>query len=265
MSDNPFAVNTAPATAECKCCSALARITGVVDFSRSCQDSQLGRKVEPYAGRAIYYYACQACGFVFTKAFDTWSIEDFARYIYNDKYIIHDPEYADIRPEYLAAWLDELFASSDRRIRILDYGSGAGQLARHLTGRGFGPVESYDPFSSPRKPSGVFKLVTCFEVFEHAVDPRALIADILACLDDDGAVIFSTLLCSEETLASGIANWWYCAPRNGHISFYSRETLNHFAREHGLNHAWFDESRHVFYREKQPAYLQRLLAPPASA
>jgi len=260
MDPNPYAPGAVPPSADCKCCGAASPIAGVVDFSRSCQDVGSGPRLEPYSGWAIYYYGCPRCGFVFTKAFDHWSPEDFSARIYNADYILHDPEYAETRPGYLCGWVEHLLSDSPRDIRVLDYGSGAGRMVELLKDQGLSAVEAYDPISSPRRPSGVFSLVTCFEVVEHTPDPMGLMRDIVSYLADDGAVYFSTGLCTPEILNKGLANWSYCAPRNGHISFYSRETLFHLAREFGLNHAWFDEGRHLFYRSPRAAYLQKFMA-----
>jgi SAM-dependent methyltransferase len=263
MAPNPFASHAVPPTADCKCCGELSPIAGVVDFSRSCQDVGSGPALEPYSGQAIYYYGCPRCGFVFTKAFDHWSAEDFAAHIYNEHYIRHDPEYAETRPQYISGWVESLLGESARDIRILDYGSGAGKMVELLRARGFSAIEAYDPISSPHRPSGAFSLITCFEVIEHTPDPMGLMKDIVSYLAADGVVYFSTGLCTPDILAAGLANWSYCAPRNGHISFYSRDTLFHLARELGLNHAWFDDGRHLFYRYPSAAFIERLL--PAEA
>jgi SAM-dependent methyltransferase len=258
MAPNPFASGAVPPMADCKCCGALSPLAGVVDFSRSCVDAGSGPRIEPYSGRAIYYYACPHCGFVFTKAFDDWSPEDFSAHVYNQDYILHDPEYAEIRPQYISGWVEQLLGDGARHIRVLDYGSGAGRMVEILRERGFSAVEAYDPISSPHRPRGTFSLVTCFEVLEHTPDPMGLMKDIVSYLADDGVVYFSTGLCTPEILAGGLANWSYCAPRNGHISFYSRETLFHLAREFGLHHAWFDDARHIFYRSPRAAFIERL-------
>jgi SAM-dependent methyltransferase len=256
---NPYALQPVPETTSCKCCDSVARLTGVVDFSKCGRDWLAGRKVEPYVGWPIYYYRCADCGFVFTRSLDDWSNADFARHIYNDEYGLHDPGYLDERPKSYADLIQRDFGDDRANTTILDYGSGAGHLERFLRERGFTAVTSYDPFSSPSRPVGEFNMITCFEVFEHTTDPRALMADIVAHLADDGAVLFSTALCTPEIIDQGLANWWYCGPRSGHISFYSRETLLRLAAQFGLGHAWFDDMRHIFHRDAKPGWLKRFL------
>ncbi len=258
--NNPHSGGRVPQTTACKCCAQTAQLTGVVDFSKCGRDWLAGRKVEPYVGWPVYYYHCAQCGFVFTRAFDHWTTEDFARHIYNDDYVNHDPDYLDARPRANAQFISETFGDDRANTTVLDYGSGAGFLGGFLAAAGFPPVVSYDPFSSPARPEGTFRMITCFEVFEHTPDPKGLLSDIASYLAEDGAVLFSTLICSTETVDQGIANWWYCNPRNGHISFYARETLMRLAAEAGLSHGWFDEWRHVFYRDRKPAWLKRYVA-----
>ncbi len=260
MSDNPYAGGTVPPATTCKCCPQTAHLTGVVDFSRCGRDWMAGRKVEPYVGWPVYYYHCAHCGFVFTRAFDHWTAEDFARHVYNDDYVAHDPDYLDARPRANAQYIADTFAADRGNTTVLDYGSGAGFLGGFLGEAGFPAVISYDPFSSPRRPEGKFNMITCFEVFEHTPDPHGLVRDIASYLADDGAIFFSTLICGAETIEQGLANWWYCSPRNGHISFYGRETLMLLAREAGLNYGWFDEWKHIFYRDRKPAWLKRYVA-----
>ena len=52
----------------------------------------------PLSGVPIYYRHCASCDFLYTDAFDDWSIEDFRAHIYNDEYAMADPEYAQKRP-----------------------------------------------------------------------------------------------------------------------------------------------------------------------
>jgi hypothetical protein len=132
----------------------------------------------------------------------------------------------------LANLFGERFAFA-REIRILDYGSGSGVFERALRSQGF-DVTSYDPFSHPSRPEGKFELITCFEVMEHAPDPIRLLDDMVSLKTDDGAIVFSTGVqpVDIETLR---ARWWYIAPRNGHVSIFSEESLSILANKRGLN------------------------------
>jgi 2-polyprenyl-6-hydroxyphenyl methylase/3-demethylubiquinone-9 3-methyltransferase len=216
--------------AHCKICGAAANLFDVVDFAKHCSLNN------PYAfgltGIPVYYLQCQNCGFVYTEHCDRWSAEEFRRYIYNDEYHLVDGEYESVRPNMLANVFAELFASA-RKSRILDYGSGSGVFEGALRPRGF-DVTSYDPFSHPNRPKGKFDLITCFEVMEHAPDPIRLLDDLMDLKTDDGAIVFSTGVqpADIETLRG---RWWYIAPRNGHVSIFSEESLSVLAGKRGLN------------------------------
>ncbi len=61
-----------------------------------------------------------------------------------------------------------------------------------------------------------------------------LMGDLSALLKDDGIVIFSTLLSDGNVAERQRLTWWYASPRNGHISLYSRDSLEHLAARGGF-------------------------------
>ncbi len=261
MQYNPYECNKVPATTSCKCCDQIANLAGLVDFSRCGADIDAGKKIDPYAGWPIYYYQCTACSFTFTRAFDQWRYTDFANYIYNEDYARHDPAYLGDRPRSCADMILTNFGSFKSEIALLDYGSGQGLMGEILAHSGFSSVMSFDPFSSAKRPDRQFNMVTCFEVFEHVHDPVALLKDIDSFLSPDGVVLFSTFLCPQEVVDGGLHNWWYCVPRNGHISFYAPASLRAIADQFGLKLHSFDQSLHVMYRPNIATWLKPLLPP----
>ncbi|EEF25979.1 conserved hypothetical protein, partial [Ricinus communis] len=209
----------------CKCCDGPSRLCGVVDFSRSCHD-QPGAKVTPCAGVAVYYYRCEQCSFVFTRAFDGWSYDDFSTHIYNDDYVRHDPDYLGGRPAQNADIIAGNFPDMSGK-DILDFGSG---------------LDSYDPIAGgASRPDRKYDIVVAFEVFEHHPEPHALLDEIASFLRDDGAILFSTTLVTDNVLNEGIERWWYCAPRNGHISFFTPRALARIGAPLRLTPASFTE------------------------
>ncbi len=217
--------------AKCKVCRSPAHFFDVVDFNKFCSPEDC--YFYGSTGIPVSYARCGRCGFIFTNFFDGWTPQEFSRFVYNDDYILVDGEYAGARPARDAAMVaDRLQGLHD--LRILDYGSGSGQLTEHLKSHGFGRVESYDPFSSPRRPTGTFEVVTCFEVLEHSTDPLATLADIGRLTDRGGLIIFSTGI-QPETIGLLRANWWYIAPRNGHASIHTLESLALLAQASGFS------------------------------
>jgi 2-polyprenyl-6-hydroxyphenyl methylase/3-demethylubiquinone-9 3-methyltransferase len=236
-----------PKQATCKCCGASALLYGVVDFHKNCEIYR--RRVLDVSGVPIYYYGCPACQFLFTTAFDHFTTEDFLKYIYNQEYFVVDPDYIESRPRGSAANICGLFAAAKPR-RVLDYGGGHGLLADLLRASGFSQVETYDPFV-PRhaaRPTGRFDCVVCFEVVEHSTDPVRTFADLTDFLDDPGLILLSTLLQPADIEQHGLA-WWYAGPRNGHVSLFSRASLEKVIGRFGFKLGSFNESWHVLFRE----------------
>ncbi len=127
----------------CKCCGTVAYAYGVVDFHKNCEIYR--RKVLDISGVPIYYHRCPVCQFIFTTAFDNFTKDDFLRTIYNDEYVVVDPDYLVERPKSNAAWLCAVF-SNGRPRQILDFGGGNGALAESLRAAGFPNPVTYDPF-----------------------------------------------------------------------------------------------------------------------
>jgi SAM-dependent methyltransferase len=236
-----------PKQTPCKCCHAPALPYGVVDFHKNCESRR--RQVLGISGVPIYYHRCPVCQFIFTTAFDHFTNEDFLQHIYNPEYLLVDPEYQEARPRRDAAFLCRLFSDIKPR-RILDYGGGHGLLAELLRVEGFSQAETYDPFVPyyAARPRGRFDCVVCFEVVEHSTNPARIFAELSDLVTDPGLILVSTLLQPAEIDQLGL-NWWYAAPRNGHVSLYSRTSLEKLVHPLGFQLGSFNDSLHVLIRE----------------
>lgn len=242
--------------APCKCCGAEAVLFGATDFSKNCEDRR--RPPLPATGIMIDYLRCPRCGFVFTVAFDDFSPDEFRHHIYNEGYADVDPDFALVRPAGNAEWISKVLFPTQRSLRFLDYGGGDGKLASHLGAAGFSHVDTYDPFYHVERPSGRYDVITCFEVFEHTPAPLETLRDIRSFLADPGLLVFSTLLQPADIEQVGV-NWWYAAPRNGHVSLHSRDSLTALLRQAGLKWASFNEFAHAAYRGRMPGFAKHLL------
>jgi hypothetical protein len=197
------------------------------------------------AGINVGWHRCDACGFLFTAFYDDWSLEDFRRLIYNDDYIKVDPDYLGGRPNAVAAQLARLLQGYEGA-RILDYGGGTGLFAQRMRELGFGHTEAYDPYSLPDRPSGPFDIITCTEVIEHAPQPQALLADMQSFLSEESCILIGESL-QPPDIDAVRCNWWYVAPRNGHVSIYADRTLATLAHHTGM----------VFHRGRGAAHAMR--------
>ena len=239
----------------CKCCGGPTSFFAQYDFSRTCEDPK--GPVFSRSGVLIPYYRCKTCGFVFTAYFDGWSKQDFAERIYNADYIRADPDFAGERPKYLAEQLALMLAPLRTGLDILDYGGGEGRLIQELKQRGFEKAEVFDPFfSAGARPEKQFNLVMAFEVVEHTVDPLLLFRDALSFLAAEGALLFTTGLQSRKP----DPDWWYIAPRNGHISIHSAASLQRLAAAAGAKCLSLNDNTHVIYRDNTYAIARRLAA-----
>jgi SAM-dependent methyltransferase len=238
-----------PHPAACKVCQGPSPLFGVVDFHKSCIEAQ-GQRLA-LSGQPIYYRRCKQCAFTFTDAFDAWPPEAFQRNIYNSDYLKVDPDFTELRPAGNANMVASTFQTSRSSLRILDFGGGAGLLAQRLRDHGFSAT-TYDPFSNFNEmPPDTFDLITCFEVMEHVPSPKQTVATMIALLQEQGAILFSTLLQPATFEKTGLS-WWYAGPRNGHISLYSPQSLAHLFAPHGMKVASFSEGLHIAYRQIPP-------------
>ncbi len=244
-------------TTQVPVCGGTSEWLEAVDFNKSCEEAR--GKFLPRSGVPVYYALCSSCGFCFAPQICAWPAETFERWIYNDTYVEVDPDYLGTRPRNDADVLSSLFPQAPA-IRHLDYGGGNGILADTLRGRGW-DSSSYDPFlerDRVHESRGQFDFITAFEVFEHVPDVDALIRDLDGLRTPTGIILFSTLLSDGEVRPDRSISWWYAAPRNGHISLFSRKSLGLLANKLSLNFVSLSDSAHAFFRTV-PTWAQHLI------
>jgi 2-polyprenyl-3-methyl-5-hydroxy-6-metoxy-1,4-benzoquinol methylase len=102
------------------------------------------------------------------------------RKIYNDQYVLVDPDYVEARPRINAANMVAMLGDKASGLKHLDYGGGGGLLSKLLGEAGW-RSSSYDPFvdrDTAVESLGQFDLITSFEVFEHVPDPHQLMKSL---------------------------------------------------------------------------------------
>ncbi len=225
----------------CQICRAPTRNVLTKEQNVSCGDYFEGRRLYPEDRGSLQLMECVACGFARFDGMDRWSADEFRARIYNDDYHLCDQPFLGARPRKLAAWLAEALP----RQRLVDYGGGEGMMASLLRDLGFDAV-SFDPFyGESAAPVGTSPVVTAFEVVEHVPDQRALFRALMELCAPSGIIIFSTLLKVKEL--SG--DWWYASPRNGHVSFHSRQSLQLLMADLGLFCRSLSTEMHVAARD----------------
>jgi SAM-dependent methyltransferase len=242
------------ATPSCPVCFASTQLLGSVDFNKSCAEAD-GLRLPP-ANRPVAYHRCLSCAHVFAPEFQAWSPQDFAEHIYNADYATVDPHYLGARAEANLQSLTNSFGHAPTHIRHLDYGGGTGTLSKLLAAAGWNS-RSIDPFGDPSDtpslPTGQrFNLITAIEVFEHHPHPQALMQSLAQLLDDGGVLLVSTFVNDAGTVGpmdpTNPLAWWYCAPRNGHVSLYSTRSLSTLAQNFGLKCTHLSAQAHSLCR-----------------
>lgn len=221
---------------------------GFCDFGKSCEPGQ-----SALTGQAVYYHRCAACGLIFTAQMDSWHREDFRRFIYNDEYLHHDPEFAGARAQRVADDLALLLRG--RKPVLWDWGAGNGSLVRALRAKGFdaggSDVFGFHEFA----PTPRIGITLAIEVLEHLPSPDTLFEGQPA-----QCILFTSLLSDGRSMPSYLPyiSWSYIAPRNGHICIYSREALRRLLPRYGLQGCTDGNNVHVAWHGEKPDWLKGL-------
>ncbi len=124
-------------------CGGECSLLDVVDFNKSCEEAR--GKFLGLAGIPVYYSLCSNCGFCFAPEIMTWQLSKFEEKIYNDEYVLVDPDYVEVRPRANATNLISIFGDRGQTVRHLDYSGGDGLLVKLLRDSNWEST-SYDPF-----------------------------------------------------------------------------------------------------------------------
>jgi 2-polyprenyl-6-hydroxyphenyl methylase/3-demethylubiquinone-9 3-methyltransferase len=142
----------------------------------------------------------------------------------------------------------DMWAQHKSGLRVLDFGGGNDALCTALRDNGFAEALTYDPMMPQyaQRPEGKFDLVTSFETIEHLSDPMAAVASIVESAAVPGLVFFTTTIQPLDFDTVGL-NWWYVAPRNGHVSIFSRQALTAAWARHGYKVVSVDSNTHIAF------------------
>lgn len=100
-----------------------------------------------------------------------------------------------------------------------------------------------------------YESLTAFEVFEHIVNPKEEIGNMLKFSD---SIIFTTLLIDKSYPDPD--SWWYYGFHHGqHVSFYTFESLNLLSKQFGLNYYSDGINFHLFTKKKLSNLYFKLL------
>ena len=200
------------------------------------------------------YMLCPKCDFMFVLN-PTWLAEAYSRPIN-----ITDTGYV-MRNIFLSRKALLLFALLFKdRGTFLDYAGGYGMLTRIM--RDYGLNFLWDDlytenlfshgFEYTKETHPTINAITCFECFEHFVDP---LPEIEKMLHISNTILFSTVLkpigvCPPE-------QWEYYGFNHGqHTSFYSEKTFRFIAKKYSLHYYTDGNNLHLLTKKREP---QRIL------
>jgi hypothetical protein len=147
-----------------------------------------------------------------------------------------------------------IFLFDNKNSKYLDYGGGYGVFTRLMrdVGLDYYWEDLYTKNYFSRGFEGVslnYRLATCFEVLEHAVNPSEIFDYLLSKVD---VIIFTTLLYGDKP--PNKKEWSYYAFSHGqHIFFYNIKTLEYLARKYNLNLISDKKDFHILSKKKIPA------------
>lgn len=205
----------------CKVCGSATDLQGCVDAGRSCEI--VNGTYLPLTGIPVWYHRCLACGFLFTTDYDAWTPADFRREIYNADYGRADPDWLTGVRAKAGAKTAKICADQLGVTRVLDYGGGRGVTASELRADGMDAWSWDFLYAEDPPPKHSFPLVTCFECLEHTPTPRETLQDVLSFVAPGGRVLFTTMLL--DGLKPQQMDFWYIAPRNGHVSIHTAASI----------------------------------------
>ena len=217
------------ATQKCKICGSLAHLSfGLPRTKKS------GHPI-PDAPDDCWFYLCERCEFVFTPSLDGADHQA----IYDDDYWTkQDPDwYGRVGETFrLVAVGSRLLRKPIEKLDILDYGCGSGgfverarkQLSMNVWGTDINQPPLAREWFLKDLGDQKFDMIVACEVIEHLPDPRGVFETLKAHLKSPGVLAFQT---GEWHPKHCDRNWWYLGPDNGHISHYSRKSLDYLFRK----------------------------------
>jgi len=173
------------------------------------------------------FYLCSQCSFIFTRK----GVQvDQEKTHYETQ---HSNEYDWLKLGRICLDIAGIFKDQSRIYRILDYGSGAGNLTNSLRLHGY-HVDSYEPMydTSPPANNGLgYDVIVLHEVMEHIEDIPCAMKTIYDVANDEAVVLVFTLLTDElllhaDDFISGFGSWWYKDDMT-HVSFFSSLAFKH--------------------------------------
>ncbi|MFB6320378.1 class I SAM-dependent methyltransferase [Saccharicrinis sp. FJH54] len=207
--------------------------------------------IGPYTESPYTLYKCNACqSFFFDEAehnIDLASLYNFETKKHDSKFVVR--KYWTDEVNYIIRTLE----SPKKNLKVLDVGCRTGDFLMHwdknhelygveLNEFNAGIAQErglniYCDFIENIEFDKKFDVITCYALLEHIARPVKLLEKLISILETDGILVI--LIPSIETklvekLQKRNLHWHMFTPPE-HLSFYSRQFLDHFMVKHGMN------------------------------
>ena len=188
-----------------------------------------GTLLEKYS---VDYYQCQFCSYVQTTE-PFWLEEAYSR-------PINDVDTGIMMRSYWHRNITStiIYTLFNKSGKFLDYGGGYGVFVRLMRDIGFDFYwqDKYTEnlfakgFEFAESEQNPVELLTCFETFEHFVEPAIELEHLLN--------VSQNVLLSTEFIPEPLPSpdeWWYYGSEHGqHIGFFQKKTFEYLAKKHSL-------------------------------
>ena len=197
---------------------------------------------------SVEYFHCPRCEYIQTE--NPYWLEE----AYNSPINVSDTGMIMRNLWFRNVAATTIFFLFDYKGKFLDYGGGYGVFVRMMRDVGFDFywqdkytenlfAQGFEFAETEKMP---IELLTCFEAFEHFVDPLAEFENLLC--------ISRNILLSSEFVPEPLpspSEWWYYGVEHGqHIGFYQKKTFLYLAERYNLNFYTNSQNIHLL-TEKQ--------------
>ena len=199
------------------------------------------------------FYKCPECSLIFT--FDLPGKEAEETH-YKNQWATTDTNFWKKQVDVLLQLIDNYRTPK----RILDFGSGSGEMTNEFLKRGY-DVTPLEPMThgylKDQNYSAKFDVVIAVEVIEHLPKPWEELHEIENVLAPGGIVIFSSLLTNSfidrPDKREQFENWWYKDDPT-HVSFFCNRVLQKMADMKNYDIDIFDDKAFVLKRGREQGF-----------